>query len=84
MSHDDDLIAQIVQHAGFPALTERVNTEIARRKALLVTMLLGTDAPVDQRAVDKQRGVIEGVELFLREAKRGARAFERDKDGETV
>jgi hypothetical protein len=82
MSNDNDVLADWFKHPGMKLATERVNAELDRRKRLLITLALGTDAPVDQRAVDKQRGVIEGVSLFLQEAKRGARAFERNQGGE--
>ena len=82
MSHDENILADWLKHPGLKVAEARINAELDRRKNLLVTLTLGTDEPVDQRKVDKQRGVIEGVNLFLREAKRGARAFERNQGGE--
>jgi hypothetical protein len=83
VNHDDDLIAQVFRHAGWETLVARVNaTQEAKRQAL-VTMILRTREPVDQSKVDFERGVMAGVELFLTEAAKAGRAFDK-QDGESA
>jgi hypothetical protein len=84
VNHHDDLIAQVFQHPGWQALTDRVNAAQEFKRKALVTMILHTREPVVQSKVDFERGVMAGVELFLTEAQKAGRAFERNQDGETV
>ena len=80
--HDDNLLAEWLNHPGAKVAAARVNAEVQRRTDLLTIAILKSPLPIDQRAVDKQKGFGEGAEWFLREAKKGKRAFERDKGGE--
>jgi acyl-CoA reductase-like NAD-dependent aldehyde dehydrogenase len=82
--HDTDLVAQLFQHPGWKILEGRVNAEVERRQQALVTLILRTDHPLSEAKVDKNRGIIEGIDIFLSEARKAGRAFERDKGGDTV
>ena len=84
MSHDDNLLAEWLNHPGAAVAKARVEAEVARRAEALATLIVSTDAPLDQRKVDRERGFKRGAEWFLREAQRAARAFERNQGGETV
>ena len=79
-SHGDALLTDLFKHPGWNVLEDRVNEELERRANALTTLILRTDAPVDQRKVDHARGLVEGVRLFRREVQRGARAFEKGGD----
>ena len=74
------LLTDLFKHAGWTVLEDRVNEELERRANALTTLILRTDEVVDQRKVDRARGVAEGVRLFRREIQRGARAFEKGGD----
>ena len=84
MTHEDNLLAEWLNHPGCRVAVDRVNAELLRRAQALATLIVSTDAPLDQRTVDRQRGFKNGAEWFLREAKRGERAFKREQGGEQV
>lgn len=84
MSHDDNLLAEWLNHPGSAVAQERVAAEVKRRADLLSVAILKSPHPIDQRQVDEQRGFGQGAEWFLREAKRGERAFKREQGGEQV
>ena len=84
MSHDDGLLVDWLNHPGCKVAQDRVNAEVKRRADLLSVAILKSPHPIDQRQVDEQRGFGLGAELFLREAKRGERAFKREQGGEQV
>ena len=84
MTHEDNLLAEWLNHPGCQVAKDRVAAEVKRRSDLLAVAIIKSENPIDQRAVDRQRGFGEGAEWFLREAKRGERAFKREQGGEQV
>jgi hypothetical protein len=85
VTHDDNLLAEWLKHPGAQVAISRVNAEVERRVSALATLIIATNAPIDQRKVDEERGFKKGALWFLTEAKRGQKAFERSKQGgETV
>lgn len=84
MSHDDNLLAEWLKHPGAQVATQRIQETLHAKGEKIARDLLTRTAPIDQRMVDEARGFKQGAEWFLVEAKRGARAFERNQGGETV
>ena len=82
--HDDAILAEWLKHPGAKIAYQRIHAERERRAAALWTLILDTNLPIDMQKVDKERGFRDGAEWFLREAKKGKRAFERNQGGETV
>ena len=84
-SENDDLLADLFRHPGWAELELRL---VARKdfdtKTLALATLTATTL-IDQRKVDETRGFWRGADWFLKETKRGARAYERtnNEDGES-
>jgi hypothetical protein len=75
--HDDSLLADLLQHPGFEVLKKRSEDRAVEEALKLADTMLHSNAPINQRKIDEMRGFWRGVEWFIRETKRGARAFDK-------
>lgn len=82
MTHEDQLIARLADDPAFPVMCERLDREFERRAAMLTQLIIHAEGPVDQRAVDYERGYIAGAQWFLREIARKDRQLVAENEEE--
>jgi hypothetical protein len=80
--HDDALLAELLKHPGFEVLKSRSEERATEEALRLADTMLHSNHPTNQRKIDEMRGFWRGVEWFIRETKRGARAFDKGAEEE--
>ena len=84
-SDNDELLADLFRHPGWPILTQRLKERKAKDTQSLALGILAVTTPLNQREIDETRGFWRGADYLLRETSNAAKALERPtKEGEPV
>lgn len=78
----NSLLASLADHPGFKVVEEMFKKHRAEFYENFTKKLYASSEPVDQRVVDEKRGFYLGGAWFIREVKKGQKAFARATEEE--
>ena len=80
--HEDAQLDDLFRHPGFEVLKKRMHEQRTDDARILANTILHSNNVIDQRLIDERRGFWRGQDWFIRETKRGARAYTKGAEQE--